>query len=81
LCPSCRTVWERALGESYSNKQVRQPPTSPQSRRQIYPGRTTYHPTPSITVRLRAYTCTCNPTLQTTAICSVTSKHLQQQVK
>ena len=79
LCPSSRTIWERALVGSQRSRQARRPPTPPQSTSQIRPGRAAHDPMGGINERVRAHTRTCNRRLQTTTIRSETSKRMQQE--
>jgi len=75
--PSGRTLWERALVGPQRSRQVRRPPTPPQSTSQVHPGRAADDPTGRTNERVRAHTGAGNLRCQTAVIHSETSKRMQ----
>jgi len=45
MCPSGRTIWEQALVQFQRTRQMRQPPTSPQSTSKVQPACTAHNHT------------------------------------
>jgi len=81
ISPGGRTVWEWARVGSQWSRQARRHPTPPQSTSQVYPGRAADNPAGHPNETVRAYASAGNPRLQTTAICSETSKRMQWQAE